>query len=120
MLWGHGVEGGRSRAERLLRDGLGIAMKLGMKPLENRIAVLLDSVSTGATRVYHDGLTAREVDVLKGIAEGKTNQEIEYALKISEHTVGNHVRRIYAKVSVTNRVEAATYAVRCGLVNLKQ
>ncbi len=57
-------------------------------------------------------LTERELEVLALIAEGKTNAEIARALTLSEKTVRNHVSVILEKLGVSNRIEAATYAVR--------
>ncbi|MCC7353743.1 MAG: response regulator transcription factor [Anaerolineae bacterium] len=61
-------------------------------------------------------LTAREMDVLRLLVEGKTNHEIGRALAISEKTVEKHVADIFAKLGVASRVEAAVRAVRTGLV----
>lgn len=58
------------------------------------------------------GLSEREVEVLALVAEGKTNAEIAERLILSEKTVRNHVSTILEKLEVTNRIEAATYAVR--------
>jgi DNA-binding NarL/FixJ family response regulator len=60
---------------------------------------------------FHD-LSERELAVLARIAEGKTNAEIAEALILSEKTVRNHVSTILEKLELTNRIEAATYAVR--------
>lgn len=57
-------------------------------------------------------LTERELEVLALMAEGKTNAEIAEALTLSEKTVRNHVSVILEKLGVSNRIEAATYAVR--------
>lgn len=57
-------------------------------------------------------LSARELEVLAQVAEGKTNTEIARVLILSEKTVRNHVSTILEKLDVTNRIEAATYAVR--------
>jgi DNA-binding NarL/FixJ family response regulator len=46
------------------------------------------------------------------VAEGKTNAEIADVLMLSEKTVRNHVSTILSKIGLTNRIEAATYAVR--------
>lgn len=62
------------------------------------------------------GLTDREVQVLRLIAAGKTNQEIGLALGISYKTVEKHIDSIYMKLGVASRVEAAVYAVRDHLV----
>jgi len=61
-------------------------------------------------------LSEREMKVLQLIAEGKGNSEISSALYISPSTVKNHVGEILDKLGVENRVEAAVYAVRSGLV----
>lgn len=57
-------------------------------------------------------LSEREIEVLALLSEGKTNGEIAHWLSLSEKTVGNHVSAILDKLGVTNRIEAATYAVR--------
>jgi two-component system response regulator DevR len=57
-------------------------------------------------------LSEREIEVLALLSEGKTNAEIARLLSLSEKTVGNHVSAIFDKLDVTNRIEAATYAVR--------
>ena len=61
-------------------------------------------------------LTAREMEVLRQVVQGKTNQAIAVALKISEKTVEKYIRTIFTKLDVASRVEAAVYAVREGLV----
>jgi DNA-binding NarL/FixJ family response regulator len=61
-------------------------------------------------------LTGREMDVLRLVVEGKTNQEIGLALGISDKTVEKHLEAVFAKMGVASRVEAAVHAVREGLV----
>lgn len=56
-------------------------------------------------------LTERELDVLRLLAEGKSNAEIAEGLVLSDKTVRNHISIILDKLHVSNRVEAATYAV---------
>ncbi|MEA3130656.1 MAG: hypothetical protein QOF46_2451, partial [Paraburkholderia sp.] len=63
-----------------------------------------------------DGLTAREVEVLRLVAQGASNREIAARLVISEKTARNHVERTYAKIGVSNRVAASMYALDRGLV----
>jgi DNA-binding NarL/FixJ family response regulator len=62
-----------------------------------------------------DTLTDREIEVLKLVAAGRKNSEIARALNISPSTVKNHAASILAKLSLDNRVQAAVYAVRCGI-----
>jgi pimeloyl-ACP methyl ester carboxylesterase/DNA-binding CsgD family transcriptional regulator len=61
-------------------------------------------------------LTGREVEVLRLVAEGYSNQEIADRLTISQNTVANHLRNILDKTKARNRAAAASYAVRAGLV----
>lgn len=63
-------------------------------------------------------LTEREVEVLKLVARGLTNQEIAEYLVISERTVGNHIGNILSKLHLANRTQAALYALRQGLASL--
>jgi NarL family two-component system response regulator LiaR len=63
-------------------------------------------------------LTAREVEVLKLVAEGLSNQEIADRLVISERTVRTHVSNILSKLYLANRTQAALYALREGLASL--
>jgi NarL family two-component system response regulator LiaR len=63
-------------------------------------------------------LTAREVSVLKLVAQGRSNQEIAEELCVSQRTVGAHVSNILRKLHLANRTQAALYALREGLTNL--
>ncbi|MFI5056194.1 MAG: LuxR C-terminal-related transcriptional regulator [Actinomycetota bacterium] len=56
------------------------------------------------------GLTAREAEVLRLLAAGKTNRDIGVELVISEHTVARHIQNIYAKVGVSSRAAATAFA----------
>ena len=61
-------------------------------------------------------LSDRELEVLKLIAIGKDNAEIAQALFISPKTVKNHISNILMKLQIENRIQAAVYAVRAGIV----
>jgi len=65
-----------------------------------------------------DPLTEREVDVLRHVAQGQTNQQIAELLVISERTVRTHVSNILDKLHLANRTQAALYALRTGLSDL--
>jgi NarL family two-component system response regulator LiaR len=65
-------------------------------------------------------LTEREVDVLRLVAQGLTNQEIAEALTIGVGTVRTHVSNILAKLHLANRTQAALYALREGLAPLNE
>lgn len=65
-----------------------------------------------------DPLTRREIEVLKLLAEGLFNKEIAYTLNISEKTVKNHVSNIFKKINVSDRTQAAVYAIKNNLVDI--
>jgi DNA-binding NarL/FixJ family response regulator len=61
-------------------------------------------------------LTARELEVVKLVAEGHTNRDIAQALVISEKTVERHRANILEKLGMRDRVELTRYAIRRGLI----
>lgn len=63
-------------------------------------------------------LTKRELEVLKNIAFGNSNREIATSLRISERTVKNHIFNIFKKIAVTDRTQAAVFAIRNDLISL--
>jgi two-component system NarL family response regulator len=71
-----------------------------------------------AGRVGGSDLTGRELEVLEQIVYGSSNKEIASALDISEATVKSHVNNILSKLGVADRTQAATTAIRRGLVRL--
>lgn len=66
-----------------------------------------------------DSLSKREIQVLELIAEGNFNKEIAEKLFISEKTVKNHVSSIFKKINVSDRTQAAIYAIKNNIVELK-
>ena len=74
-------------------------------------------VSRGGETVSRPGaLTARELEVLAVLAEGRTNEQIAAELYMSPKTASVHVSRIIAKLGVANRTEAVAVARRAGLL----
>jgi DNA-binding NarL/FixJ family response regulator len=83
----------------------------------DRVLGMLDGGSA-APRELYDGLTAREMEILRMIAAGAPNKQIAFRLGISEKTVRNHVSHMYEKLNIFGRSQAVLYAVRKGLVEL--
>jgi two-component system response regulator NreC len=77
----------------------------------------LSRVKSGEEKSSYDGLTAREREVLKLIAEGHTNQAIADRLVISPSTVQTHRTRIMQRLNLHNRAELIQYAMRKGLLD---
>jgi two-component system response regulator NreC len=73
-------------------------------------------VQTGEERDSYDGLTEREQEVLKLIAEGKTNKEIAETLSLSVRTVQAHRANLMGKLHMHDRTELVRYAIRKGLI----
>jgi HD-GYP domain-containing protein (c-di-GMP phosphodiesterase class II) len=70
----------------------------------------------GVRQGYPAGLTEREAEVLRLVAQGRTNREIAEALVITEKTAGHHVEHIYGKIGVSTRVGAALFAMQHDLL----
>jgi DNA-binding NarL/FixJ family response regulator len=66
-----------------------------------------------------EGLTQREMEVLRAAAQGNSNKEIASLLSISAGTVQVHLRNIFEKLGVSDRTEAVTYAICKGWISLE-
>ena len=97
-----------------------MAVLSGERVMAGAVASRVLDMLTGAStpKEFYDGLTAREIEILKLIATGKPNKQIAYTLKISEKTVRNHISHIYEKLEIYDRAQAVLYAVRKALVEL--
>jgi len=107
------------RAQAYIDDVVPELRDMKMQPALDRALRLLErrgAAGHGRDVVRPGGLTEREVEVLRMLATGHTNQEIAEALVLSVRTVENHIAHIYAKVGARSRAEATTYAFRQGLV----
>jgi len=97
-----------------------LAVAAGERVMASAVANRVVDMLTGTTtpKEFYDGLTAREVEILKLLASGQANKQIAYHLRISEKTVRNHVSNMYAKLQIYDRSQAVLYAVRKGLIEL--
>ena len=121
----------RHAAEPELRIGSEVARRLGVDPLFDALVQLASqagfdierapgresvSMSPSGRPDRPFGLTAREAEVLRLLADGMSNGEIATRLFISPKTASVHVSNIYGKLGVESRVSAATIALRLGLI----
>lgn len=79
---------------------------------------LFESSSQAGAQRYAGALTARQLDVLRLLADGKTTTEIAHGLGLSQTTVRNHVARLIAALGVHTRLQAVIAARRAGLLDL--
>ena len=101
--------GHRDQARALADEARRLAGPIGHK----RVIRILAPV---APSTRPDGLSEREIDVLRLLATGLSNQEIGAHLHISANTAANHVRSILMKTGAANRTQAAIYAAQHGLM----
>jgi DNA-binding CsgD family transcriptional regulator len=105
---------GTARASRLRAEARVLAERIGHR------RALRDLEGAGPTpngeTARPDGLTVRELDVLRLVAEGRSNREIGERLFISQNTAANHVRSILLKTGAANRTGAAIYAAEHDLL----
>ena len=111
----HGRNGGAAR----LRRAAALAQRLGARSLSDDIDRLAQrariGLGTDVPRREQLGLTARELEVLRLVAAGRSNREIAGELFISAKTASVHVSNILGKLGVGSRGEAAATAYRLGL-----
>jgi DNA-binding NarL/FixJ family response regulator len=105
-----------SRVESIVSSIL--AVVAGERVMSTSVANMVLDMLAGASsgKEFYDGLTPRELEILKLLAAGIANKQIAFRLKISEKTVRNHVSNMYEKLNIADRAQAALYAVRKGLV----
>jgi two-component system NarL family response regulator len=85
----------------------------GRRPIRPDVRAALDERAAAPT------LTAREIQVMELIAEGRRNKEIASSLSISEETVQVHLRNIFSKLKVSERTAALNVAIRRGIVHIR-
>jgi DNA-binding NarL/FixJ family response regulator len=113
---------GSSATNERLAEGLQLCARLGMDELGRRMLTQNQSgrwvdKARGSHRrgMYPAGLSDREVEVLRLLAQGLTNRAIAETLILSEKTVARHLTNIFNKTGVENRAGAVAYALRNGL-----
>lgn len=119
---GDGEGTDRVRARALLNQAAGEAAAMGMVYLGAEAGTLLAQLGAGPSTstvapssALPDGLSSREVEVLRLVAAGRTSREIADDLVLSRRTVDHHVANILSKISARRRADAAAYARRHGL-----
>jgi len=90
----------------------------GERVLSDTVAnrLLQMAADSGKRQGVYDGLTDREVEILKLVAIGLANKQIAKRLGISEKTVRNHVSNVYEKLRIYDRSQAVMYALKKGLI----
>jgi DNA-binding NarL/FixJ family response regulator len=102
----------------LLKDMIADKMMSVIREVAGGGRPILPEVAQRLTdRMFKASLTARELEVLQLVAEGRRNKEIAGELSISEETVQGHMKNILAKLDVHDRTEAVAVAVRRGIVH---
>ena len=97
-----------------------VAVMSGEQVMASTVAdrVLEMLTGTSTPKEFYDGMTNREIEILKLVANGMVNKQIAFRLKISEKTVRNHVSNMYDKLGIYDRSQAVLYAVKKGLVDV--
>jgi DNA-binding NarL/FixJ family response regulator len=104
------------RAVRITADGGAIIAPSMLPQLLRTMGRVMGSLDGTPTCSPVNVLSGREMEVLRLVAEGCTNQEIAARLILSPTTIKTHVQNILQKLEVSDRTQAAVLAVRCGLI----
>jgi len=108
---------GESRSRELATTGATLDLNDAAAYAREQIELARKTLTRRARTTIPAGLTRREVDVLRLIAEGKTTRDIAAQLFISTKTADNHIQHIYMKLAVTNRSAATRWAIEHELVS---
>ncbi len=112
--------GDRASAELELDAARSAFADLGARPDLDRVEALIgagsDRTAPDPPAAASSSLTARELEVLALVAEGRTNRQIASELVISAHTVSRHLENIFGKLGVSTRAAATAHAFERGLL----
>jgi len=118
----YGVDGYvlKDSESNILKKAIKSVFKGGRYIQESMLPALKEysSNENNASSPICKNLTKRELEVLLLITEGLFNKEIAYKLEISEKTVKNHVSNIFKKINVSDRTQAAVYAIKNNYINI--
>jgi DNA-binding CsgD family transcriptional regulator len=103
----------QKKALALLDEALSISTELNMRPLAGKATALRGNIEAmpASAPTYPADLTERQAEVLRLIAQGKTDREIAQELVLSIRTVQRHIADIYDKIGARNRAEATAFAL---------
>ncbi len=104
----------KEQAASKLRDGVRSGIFDG--EVTNAVLAAAGHRVAGRSRVQPAGLSEREVEVLRLIAQGLSNKEMAQRLSISKATIGHHIQHIYDKLGISTRAAATMFALQHGLV----
>ncbi len=111
--------GDRRQARELFDQALGTFQDIQASKMVEKVVTLKEEAERRGgfeTRpAYPDGLSQREVDVLRLIAAGNSNREIAGELFLSLRTIERHITNIYTKINARGKADATAYALRHGL-----
>ena len=121
MLWrrgrGEDVPTARALVEEARTSYAGLDMRYDLAQADALLTRLTSSPAPDQPPVFPDGLTAREVEVLRLIAAGRSNREIADGLVLSVRTVERHITNLYRKIDARGKADATAYALARGLVS---
>ena len=107
----------RERARQQATDAARALRELGaVRAAEQGEALLRDLAEPRKARAPKEGLTGRQLDILRLVAQGSSNADIARKLKLSEHTVKRHVANILTRLGLKTRAAAAAQATKLGLL----
>jgi DNA-binding NarL/FixJ family response regulator len=98
-----------------------LAVAAGKQVMSGRVVsrVLEMVTRTIKPTEFHDGLTRREIEILKMLASGMGDRQIAYKLRLRHKTIRNHVSNLYRKLQISDRSQAVLYAMRKGLIDAR-